>query len=378
MRRTIALVALAATVALGMPQAGAGPTAGGITSDNVEYVTFVPFEQATATGANAYGKYLYVTSWHKFSIYDIEDPEAPSHVSTVPFGFKFENEDVGTNGKIMLFSESAPGNVLHVWDVSDKANPQPLSQVQGAGDHTTSCILNCTWAYGSEGHITDLRNPAKPKLMEETWGDGTPPGNNGHDVTEVAPGIVLTSTNPMMLLDARKDPTNPKLLATSEDMPAFVHSNLWPNNGKDDFALSTGETWVPAANARCTDSSAGLSSWDGTHWKKTKSLTLIDTIRMKNGTGADGNPPGANGPFGCSSHWFDTHPKFNDGGLVAAGFYNHGTRFIEVASNGKLKEIGFFLPYGGGTSAAYWINDEIVYAIDYQRGLDVLRYTGKA
>jgi hypothetical protein len=376
MRKITALLAFGCLM-LGLLQpAGAGPTAGGIASDNVEYVTFVPFEVGTATGARAVGNYLYVTSWKTFSIYDIEDPANPTLITTEPFGFAFENEDVGTNGKIMLFSESAPRNILHIWDVKDKANPTEIAQLTGAGDHTTDCILNCTWAYGSDGAISDLRDPANPKLMEESWGDGMPT-SGGHDVTEIAPGIVLTSTNPMMLLDARKDPVHPKLLATSETMPAFVHSNLWPNKGKDDFAISTGETWVPGANARCTEQSAGISSWDGTHWKKTKSITLIDTYKMVNGTGADGNPPGANPTFGCSSHWFDTHPKFNDGGLVAAGFYNHGTRFIEVASNGKLKEIGYFYPYQGATSAAYWVTNDIVYAIDYQRGFDVLRYTGK-
>src|SRR3712207_8267266 len=37
--------------------------------------------------------------------YDISDPEAPVRMSTTPFGFKFENEDVATNGEIMIFSD---------------------------------------------------------------------------------------------------------------------------------------------------------------------------------------------------------------------------------------------------------------------------------
>lgn len=377
MKKLIAVLALGALLASGLQSATAGPTAGGIASDNVEYVTFVPFEVGTATGARVVGNYLYVTSWKTFSIYDIEDPTSPSLVSITPFGVKFENEDVGTNGKIMLFSESLPGNILHIWDVSDKANPEEIAQLPGAGQHTTDCVLNCTWGYGSDGAISDLRNPAKPKLMKEKWDDGMP-AQGGHDVTEIAPGIVLTSSDPMLLLDARKDPVHPKLLATAEKSPeGFVHSNRWPRKGKDNFALSTGETWVSGADARCDESSAGLTSWDGSHWKKTHSLTVIDNYKMVNGTFADGNPPGANPTFGCSSHWFDAHPKFRNGGLVAAGFYNHGTRFIQVASNGKLKEIGYFYPFQGGTSAAYWVTNEIVYAIDYQRGFDVLRFTGK-
>lgn len=59
------------------------------------------------------------------------------------------------------------------------------------------------------------------------------------------------------------------------------------------------------------------------------------------------------------------------------GWYEHGTRFLDVSSQGKIKEVGYFLPVGGSTSAAYWLNKEIVYSVDYNRGLDILRFTGK-
>jgi hypothetical protein len=357
------------------PAATAGPSQGGLASDNVEFITHIPFEVGTATGARVIGNYLYVTSWKSFSIYDVSDPLNPVQESITPFGFAFENEDVATNGEIMIFSEELPVARVHVWNVEDKANPQEIATIPG-GEHTMSCILDCKWLYGSDGGIVDLRDPTKPEKMKETWGEGKPAGNAGHDVTEVAPGLVLTSTNPMMFMDARKDPLHPKLLAVSEQMPAFVHSNQWPRNAKDKFALSTGETWTPGTDARCDDNSAGLTSWDTSMWKKTHSFKKIDTIAMKNGTFADGSPA-INAPFGCSSHWFQHHPKFKNGGLLAAGFYNHGTRFIDVASNGKLKEVGYFLPHGGGTSGAYWLTDKIVYAVDYQRGVDVLQYNGK-
>ena len=383
MRKLVGMIATGAVLMALLPGAQAGPGPNGVTSDNVEHVAFIPFEAGTATGANFFGKgkdrFMVITSWRSFSIYDISDPAAPVQLSQVPFGFAFENEDVATNGEIMLFSESAPGNILHIWNIEDKSNPVEIATLEGAGDHTTSCILNCKYAYGSEGHISDLRDPANPKLLDATWGEGTPAGNSGHDITEVAPGLVLTSTNPMMLLDARKDPTKPKVLAVSEQMPAFVHSNIWPRNGKDRWALSTGETWTPN-EAVCDDNSAGLTTHDTTNWKKTHTLKTVDTYRMKNGVeggGPTAGNPAVNGPFGCSSHWFTTHPKWNNGGVVAAGFYNHGTRFLNVDAKGKITEVGYFLPNAGGTSGAYWVDDKIVYAVDYQRGFDILRYTGK-
>jgi hypothetical protein len=376
-KKIVSVLALVSLFATGlMPATTAGPNPGGVSSDNVEWLSFVPFEVGTATGARVKGDYLYVTSWKTFSIYDIKDPLNPVQLSQTPFGFKFENEDVATNGEIMIFSETTPQSILHVWNVEDKSNPVEIAALNGGGQHTMSCILDCKWLYGSNGMIIDLKDPSDPKIMEEKWGDASPnKDSGGHDVTEVANGLVLTSTNPMQFLDARKDPRHPKLLALSEQQEAFVHSNLWPRNAKDKFALSTGETWVPGADARCDDTSAGLSSWDTTGWKKTHTLREVDTIKMKAGTYADGNPA-INAPFGCSSHWFDTHPKFRNGGLVAAGFYNHGTRFIEVGKDGKLKEVGFHLPHAGGTSAAYWITNDIVYAIDYQRGFDILKFNG--
>ena len=373
MKRLLSFLALAGLLLGGMP-ASAGPSAGGLSSDNVEFITHVPFEVGTATGARVIGKYLYITSWKTFSIYDVSDPLNPTRVSTTPFGFKFENEDVATNGKIMIFSEELPQASIHVWDVEDKANPEEIATVPG-GQHTMSCLLDCKWLYGSDGNIFDLRNPAKPVLQKEKWGEGMP-ATSGHDVNEVAPGIVLTATDPMMLLDARKDPRHPKLLAAAAPMGEFIHSVQWPNQATDKFALTSGETWVPGTDARCKAKAAGIATWDGSKAKSTHSLKMIDVWRPVNGTGVDGNPV-VNAPFGCSSHWFQEHPTFKNGGILAAGFYNHGTRFLRVAPNGKISEEGWFVPAAGGTSGAYWLTDRIVYAVDYQRGLDVLRYNGK-
>ncbi|MGH2729579.1 MAG: hypothetical protein ACRDJI_03110, partial [Actinomycetota bacterium] len=110
MKKLTTVLALGA-LTLGLLQpAGAGPTQGGVTSDNVEYIGHVAFEVGTATGARVVGQYLYVTSWRSFSIYDVEDPLNPQLVSMTPYaeeveGFRFENEDVGTNGKILIMSE---------------------------------------------------------------------------------------------------------------------------------------------------------------------------------------------------------------------------------------------------------------------------------
>jgi hypothetical protein len=75
------------------------------------------------------------------------------------------------------------------------------------------------------------------------------------------------------------------------------------------------------------------------------------------------------------AHWFTEHPDFADGGLVAVAWYEHGVRFLDVGEDGMIEEVGWFVPLGGSTSAAYWVTDEIVYTTDYQRGFDILRFT---
>lgn len=372
MRKLAAALTLLVLASIGLPPAAAGPTEGGVTSDNVEYLGLVSFEAGTATGMKVIGKYLYITSWKTFSIYDISDPLNPEQVSMTPFGFKFENEDVATNGKIMLFSEQLPQNILHIWDVEDPANPQPIAQLPGGGGHTSECILDCKYSYASGGAIVDLRNPAKPKIAGN-WGKGMP-STSAHDVNEVAPGMVLTSSRPIIYLDARKTPTKPKLVAVGDDdrITGGIHSNQWPNDATDDIVMFSSES---NATGRCNGANGAFMTWDASKYKKTRQLNLLDTYQLSSGTYSDGSPP-VNG-LGCSAHWFQEHSTFSNGGLVAMGAYEHGTRFIDVASNGKIKEVGYFVPWGGSTSASYWINDELVYAVDYSRGIDILRYTDK-
>ena len=362
-----------------------GPSYGGLSSPNVEYIKHVPIS-IDGVGGRLIGKYFYTNDQHKIMIFSVKDPINPELVGVLPMPQEaiYSREDIDTNGKIMVIpNTSSPRphsgglapvttNVLYIVDVEDKTNPKILAELPGAAQHTFSCILDCKWAYGSDGNIVDLRNPAKPKLMKQKWGDGMP-AQSGHDVEEVRPGLVLTATQPIMLLDVRKDPTNPKLLAYGGNTDGrFIHSGRWAQNGKDNFLLMGGET---NNKVRCHDQTGAFMTWDARNWKKTHTFKMIDEMRMTNGTFVDGRPA-ANG-FGCSSHWLEAHPKFRNGGVVAVAFFEHGTRFMNVDKKGKIKEVGWFMPWGGMTGASYWITDEIVYAVDYTRGIDILRYTGK-
>lgn len=367
----VRVLACAAVLAGVLVPMRAAPGAG-IASDNVRYVSTLPLEIGTVTGARRVGDFLYVGGAKGFSIYDVTDPLAPELVSTTATGFQFPTEDIDTNGRILLLSNDQPPvqlNGLKVYDVEDKANPRLLGQILDVRDHTFSCVLGCRWAYGSRGSIVDLRDPTAPKLVA-SWGAAVP--GDGFDVTEVAPGLILTSTRVMRFMDARKDPTEPRTLALGATPDnRLIHSNRWPRHGRDDFFLVQGET---PTSAFCDRDSGAFMTWDATKWRKTHTFRLIDEYRVTNGTYTDGNPPA--GALGCTAMWFQHHPRFHNGGLVVSAFFEHGTRFLEVDGRGKISEAGYFMPVAGNTIATYWMTDRIVYSFDVQRGLDILEFTG--
>ena len=381
MRRLLTAVAAVALLAGVMPTAGAndlkGPGPGYIATDNVEWLGNIPINTDSAGGRLVDG-YFYISDDRGLTIYDTADPANPKRVgfAVVPQGAYYVEEDLDTNGEIALIgsygdlspASSGPLNRLIVVDVKDKANPKVIGELEGVDSHTVSCVLDCTYAYNSDGTIIDLRDPTAPKKVGD-WRTGTPV-KGSHDVSEVAPGIVLTSSNPMVLLDASADPANPTMVGTGTPPDKrFMHGNLWPRGGTDKFVLAGGET-----AGDCKDETDGgfmtfAPRVDPNTGQTT--MTMIDDFHLKTGLPTDGNSPYDQ----YCAHWFDTHPNYADGGLVAMGWYEHGTRFLDVADDGQITEKGWFYPLGGSTSAAYWVTDEIVYSVDYQRGIDILKFT---
>ena len=356
-------------LSLALPGASATPLpVAGLASDNVTYVDTVPLEAGTWSGARVHGDYLYVSGSKSFSIYDITDPVAPELMSHTVTGFQFVNEDVDTNGQILLISDERGRQTLHIWDVSDKTSPVKLAEVPDMEEHTFACVLDCRWAYGAAGAIVDLRDPAKP-VVAGRWFENAP-ALWGFDTNEVAPGLVMTGSRIMHLLDGRRDPANPRVVAQAGTPDnRVIHSTRWPRRGKDRFLLVQGET---SPKPRCDQNSGAFMTWDTTGWRKSHSFRMIDEYRFAQGTYADGNP--AVNPVGCSPSWFQHHPSFRNGGLVVTAAFEHGTRFLDVDEAGEISESGYFMPLAGSTTAAYWVTDEIVYSIDLTHGIDILRF----
>ena len=145
-----------------------------VSSANLDLVDRVKLV-GDGVGATIVGNYMYVTSTKSLDIFDINsDPEHPKQIGIDTLDVEFENEEVPTNGKLLGISgQEGCANLnptdqlvgcLTIYDVSDPANVKTLTSVSGAGDHTSACIFDCQWFWGSSGTITDARDPAHAKI----------------------------------------------------------------------------------------------------------------------------------------------------------------------------------------------------------------------
>jgi hypothetical protein len=409
--RLTALTAIA--IALLAAPANAQEGADYIASENVTLLKSIK-QAGDGVGARIVGKYLYVTSTKDLEIYDITKPEDPQLVGSLNVHIEFENEEVPTNGKVLGISGQTPtvtgqGNIcpsmypitsnsgcLVLYDVRNPAAPKEVSTILDAGDHTSTCVLDCTFFYGSAGSITDAQgvlDGVEAKKIGNWQAAASVPDFNGtksgkfnnscHNLTEIQPGVLMAACQPFLILSVRPEDggtiLQPKVLASGKNSDnRFIHGNHWPRAGADKFALVGGEhNFQPNCNPPVEDEIGAFMTFDASHANLDGSFGgPLDEYRPTNGAYLDSNPPAQ--ILGCSVHWFDEHPTFKDGGLVALAAYENGTRFLQIGTDGKITEQGYFVPLGGSTSAPHWApNSDIVYAVDYERGLDVLQYKGE-
>ena len=363
-----ALCLLGTTVAPSGASPEPGP--GYVKTSNVTHVATVPLD-SDSIGGRVLGKDFFVRTAKGITIYDTSNPSLP-----VPKGFvaipqtpNQEREDVDTNGRILVTGQSYTG-LLHIVDVRNRTTPTLISTLQGAGDHTNTCVLDCTFVYGSEGTIVDLRNPAAPKLLPARWTRAA--GVRGsHDLTEVQPGMLVAASNPVVHLDART-PAQPKVIARGP-LPddRYTHGMAWPRGGKDRFVLGGSESGYGCTKPEegtffVHDTKKPKVDADGvTLWNRTGDYTISA------GLPTEGKAPASE----LCGHWFDAHPDFKDGGVVAMAWYGFGVRFLEVTRAGAVKERGFWQPLPGQSSAVYWVSKDTVWVTDYTaRGIDVLTF----
>lgn len=388
-------------------------------TDNVEYLGRFPEHTGTAGGApSADGKRFYLTDPRGVYVYDTSTPAVPTLLGSLRLfqtttGAALAQEDPDTNGRILLVDGGATPagpTALNVVDVSDPTALKVLATVP-VTDHTWTCVTGvdatrkantCAFAYGRSGHIVDLRNPAQPALMEQTWRSAVDYGDRGntpytHDLTEIRPGLVMSADSSAILMDT-SNPAKPLRLASIEQPGRFpslgYHSVEWAQGGKSPW-LVAGTEIAPsgptnAAGSDCNGDSSVIETWDaravvkalkayrpgtGAKGLRGATFTKVDAYKVAGrGIFLQGAAPGH--VLYCA-HWMELHPRFAGSGKMAISYYDRGTRFVDVDAKGKMTELGWITAAEGYSGSPQWISDDVVYVMDYRRGLEVVRLLDK-
>ncbi len=373
------------------------PVGDAVMSPNVEYLGSIKQDVGLTTGAKVVGDRLFVTSGKNISIYDISNPASPVALGQMTANIAWENEEVPTNGKVLAVSTDyysllpecasalAITGCVQFFDVRDPANIKQVGTVPIA-NHTADCALNCRYFYGSSGTIIDAKgvlNGEKPKVIGnwiEELADQGVDSERCHHIREIRPGVLLSACMPFAVISINErqggSPAHPKVLYTGQ-AAKFVHSARWPRNGQDKFLLTGGEENF---TGRCELNNSEFSVYSANEVLDGRSTEFegpVDQVPPAgNGFYADGKPVA--GALGCSVHWFQEHPSFKNGGLVALSEYEDGVRFMQIKRDGTIQEQGYFLSLGSSSSSPKWAGkDDVLYSIDYARGIDILRYTGE-
>ena len=361
---------------------------------------------------------MYVSAESGLAIYDVGDPAAPREIGRLPLP-NFENEDIDLGGDIALISNDPSEGLgrLHVISIANPAEPElitsfdtgtadggiltgPIGEPLGVGKgtgHTASCLQQCKWVYLagtlSGIDIVDLRDPENPKYAGNFPAPEATGGLASHDVQFDQAGHAWISGAGGVAAYDVTNPVLPKLLFRTDEtgdtrydetfgaddgstLNDFIHHNSMRLK-KSNIAASTGD---PAGDSdvvaiteedynRPTCAGAGsFHTWEITSDKAEGSDARL--IRNLDRWDVEVDPSRQSL---CSAHYFDAR-----GGLVAQGWYEQGTRFLDVSDPRDIRQVGFWIPNKTLTwGAIYPPTDptgEIVYALDNTRGIDVLRF----
>ena len=405
-----------------VPLAPTAPTDFSYSStDNVEYLGRFPEHTGTAGGQlSPDGTKFYLTDPRGVYVYDVTNPASPTRLGSVALfqtttGAALAQEDPNSNGEILLVDAAttpAGSAQLQVVDVSTPTNVKVLDTVP-VTDHTWTCISgtdatgaanSCAYAYGRSGHIVDLRNPADAKLLPTTWRKPVGYGDKGntpytHDLTEIRPGLVMSSGSTAILMDT-SNPTSPVRLTAIEQPGRFsslgYHSVEWGRGGSEPFLVAGTEIAPKVAGLPATDNTAGtdcegensvIETWDARGVKEglkayADGVPADQAFAGRTFTRRDAYDAGGRGIFlqgqapghvlYCA-HWMELHPDFKKGGRMAVSYYDRGTRFVDVKSDGTMAEVGWITAAEGYSGSPQWVSDDIVYVMDYRRGLEIVR-----
>ncbi|WP_433337313.1 LVIVD repeat-containing protein [Spirillospora sp. CA-294931] len=422
--------------------AGHGPREVGKTSakvsdavKGVEKVGNVPdAKEATSLVFMDYGKgrdkrtIMYVSGRFGLKAYDVTaDPRAPKLVGTfdLPGFWQGEDTEADHKRKIIYLSRDPRafgGNTdtgesgVYVVDVSKPETLRQITYFKVPAGHTTSCINDCQYLWtggpakaswmpadwgGRPVWVTDVRNPAKPKVFDDPIDTGRNDGKTDytHDIQVDASGIAWASgrggVRGYHTRGWHYDPVAKKFRKATAFDPvpyagggideatsnsSFMHNsyravgrtaNQGPDArkwGRGGVLIVTEETFNDGcANDGLLVIASLKGSYRGEGWRSTPDNKFrLRTLGTWGVAGQEGSRPDTDD---CSAHYFTVKD-----GVLAQSFYSQGTRFIDVRDPTNPRQIAYFRPDNARAWAAYY-HGKYVYIADHARGIDVLRTT---
>ena len=387
------------------PAAAALPQPPAEKSDNVSWLATL--DEPEGISARFRGSEMYVSSSRGLSVYDVSKPETPVKIGSLALPH-FENEDVDLAGDVLLISNdpSEGKGILYVISIKDPRNPAILSTfdtgtifgsegevffgtpTRGTG-HTASCIQGCKYVYlagtASGIDIVDLTDPRAPKFAGNFRADEATGGLASHDVQVDSEGLAWVVGGGGTASYDVTDPRKPKLVHRTNEqgkskygveptdgksLNDFIHHNSMRLNNSSLVTTPPGSD--PAAESSVvviTEEDYNRPTCDGAGQVETWQIGEDGVLRPLDDYVVPVDPSKASL---CSAHYFDERS-----GLLAQGWYEAGTRFLDVSNPSEIRPVGYWVPQKNMTWAVYYPptdpTGEIVYSLDFARGIDVLR-----
>jgi hypothetical protein len=368
----------------------------------------------------------------------LQDAASTATATTQTMSQFWEGENMTTDSrrKLVFMSRDQGNKGQFIVDIKDPWNPAILNYSFGSRQgHTSTCINDCRFLWSVGGveaqtgappnpatpvSVTDIRDPLHPfayPLVSANVGRAGVVSGSTHSVDVDFDGVAWVSgsrgvrgfyteglhKDPVTGQDRFATPYDPisyaggsilgnDTFSGSQSAYSFMHNayrfpNKLGNQPAGDVILVTNE----ANDTTCaTAGQFVIASLAGTH-DATDTPAPTGTTRMTRLAAyrTAGQPGEFHGTVGtttvgdCSAHWFTVK-----GNLVALGNYEQGTRILDISDPTNPQQVGWFrVPartadasgkpdiISSDTAGAYW-HDHYIYVADYQRGVDVLKYTG--
>lgn len=330
-------------------------------------------------------------------VVDVTDPMLPTITDQIDTGSSTHTVQCLAPDCTYAYTSGAyNGGTFHAIDLTDiddiKTIDIPLKNVAGAGHQWDLDDAGILWSTGFDGiagyDISDPLNPV-PVASSDANGNKDPfnsfilhnsyrPNGDAMEMElepgpvnengEQAPGrLVSGSPETASVFDGNV------LLVTEED---YDSPNCQGSGSSQEGSFST--WYLPYVDAQQYDADNPRQE-NGQFLKHQGRITPLDTW---NSEVLDTGTPTPAGAF-CSAHYF----TFHDAGFIAQGWYQQGTRILDVRNPRDVKQVGYFFTADTETWHAYWVperdaeghvtgNDtNIVYTNDVARGIDILRVT---